>query len=381
MNSLSVLVIDDDVVTRTMLRHLLVNAGYTVDEAANGREGLGKLAEGRYSVVISDWNMPEMDGVEVCREIRGRDDRGYTYTILLTSNNSYEDRVIGMRAGADDFVCKPFNEQELLQRVAAGERVLRLETKEAIIFALAKLAESRDTETGHHLERVQRYAKLLSLELSNGKKYRDIANLEFAEAVFQTSPLHDIGKVGIPDSVLLHPGKLSSEQFRIMKTHTTIGAECLQGAIQRSPSASYLRMAHDIALCHHEKFDGKGYPLGIKGESIPLAARVVAVADVYDALRSKRIYKPAFPHEKAVKIIRQDSGTHFDPELVDAFLRIHDQFDAIAERFSPEVQATDRQATAKPKDSVPVSTPPPTVPLGESGRLQSVGPTVQGMNS
>ena len=272
MISLRILVIDDDIVTRTILRHLLCDAGYSVEEASNGREGLDKNKRGQFSIVISDWNMPEMDGVEVCRQIRRQDDCGYTYTILLTSNSSEEDRIEGMRAGADDFVCKPFNQQELLQRVAAGERVLRLETKEALIFALAKLAESRDSETGHHLERVQRYSKLLALELCDCGDYRDCVDQEFAESVFQTSPLHDIGKVGIPDSVLLHPGKLSPEQFRVMQTHTTIGADCLQGAIQRSPSAKFLHMAHEIALSHHEKFDGSGYPAGLRGENIPLAA-------------------------------------------------------------------------------------------------------------
>jgi putative two-component system response regulator len=212
--------------------------------------------------------------------------------------------------------------------------VLQLETKEALIFSLAKLAESRDYETGNHLERVQRYSRLLSLELCRSGQFAGVVDEEFATSVFQTSPLHDIGKVGIADSILLHPGKLTFQQFEIMKTHTTIGAECLLGAIERSPSAKFLKMAYDITLSHHEKYDGSGYPNGLAGEAIPLAARIVAVADVYDALRSRRVYKPAFTHRKAVQIIQADSGTHFDPGVGAAFDRVHPQFEAVADRFA-----------------------------------------------
>ncbi len=342
--ALQILVVDDDPVTRMMLRHLLAGAGYAVDEACDGRDALRQISTKRFHIVISDWNMPEMDGAELCRQIRHFDNSGYIYTILLTANNTQAERVVGMRAGADDFVGKPFNEQELLQRVAAGGRVLQLETKEALIFALAKLAESRDNETGNHLERVQRYSRLLTLELCRSGRFGGAVDEEFATLVFQTSPLHDIGKVGIADSILLHPGKLTAEQFEIMKTHTTIGAECLLGAIERSPSAKFLKMAYDIALWHHEKYDGSGYPHGLAGEAIPLAARIVAVADVYDALRSRRVYKPAFTHEKAVEIIRTDSGTHFDPEVVDAFERVHAQFEAIADRFA-EPSTVDPETT------------------------------------
>ncbi|TWT94264.1 HD-GYP domain-containing protein [Neorhodopirellula pilleata] len=339
---IKVLIVDDDNITRMMLRHLLTGAGYRIDEASDGVEALQMIAERRYQVVISDWNMPEMTGVELCRRIRHYDQSGYIYTILLTSNNQDEDRIEGMRAGADDFVGKPFNERELLQRVAAGQRVLQLETKEALIFALAKLAESRDFETGNHLERVRRYARLLASEYLAHPDTSEVDE-EFAELVFQTSPLHDIGKVGIPDSILLHPGKLTAEQFDIMKTHTTIGADCLAGAIERSPQAKFLQMAYKIALCHHEKYDGSGYPNGLSGEEIPIEARIVAIADVYDALRTKRVYKPAFSHEKTLEIIVQDSGTHFDPHLVALFQNVHRQFEAIADRFEIKVDVDDQQ--------------------------------------
>ncbi len=334
MPEVRILVVDDDVITRMMLKHLLINAGYTIEEASDGIEALQKIASSRFQVVISDWNMPQMNGVELVRRIRQYDQSSYIYTILLTSNNDEDDRIEGMRAGADDFVGKPFNEQELLQRVAAGQRVLQLETKEALIFALAKLAESRDFETGNHLERVRRYARLLAMEYHADPRSGAAVDEEFAELVFQTSPLHDIGKVGIPDSILLHPGKLTLEQFEVMKTHTEIGAECLRGAIERSPTAKFLQMAYEIALSHHEKFDGSGYPNHLAGTEIPIEARVVAVADVYDALRSKRVYKPAFTHDKTVAILLAERGKHFDPHLIDLFEKVHRQFEAIADRFN-----------------------------------------------
>ncbi|OYP30382.1 two-component system response regulator [Rhodopirellula sp. MGV] len=344
---MKILIVDDDPVTRSMLKHTLNAHGYLTAEASDGADALAKMAAETFPIVISDWNMPNMNGLELCEQIRKHDSEGYIYTILLTSNNAMEDRVKGLRAGADDFIGKPFNKDELLERMAAGERVLNLETREALIFALAKLAESRDTDTGLHLERVQRYARFLTQELVGDPAFADEIDEEFIQLVYQTSPLHDIGKVGIPDSVLLHPGKLSKDQFKLMQSHTVIGADCLKGAIAKSPKAKFLHMAHDIARFHHEKFDGSGYPDGLVGEKIPLAARIVAIADVYDALRSRRIYKPAFSHERSCEIICGDAGSHFDPRLVAAFERVHEQFATIAERFS---EPSELPGSAEPKE-------------------------------
>ncbi|MCC9599640.1 response regulator [Stieleria sp. JC731] len=354
MSDLKILLVDDDPVTRSMLKHTLKANGYRTDDASDGHAALEKLSEQSFQIVISDWNMPRMDGLALCEQIRKHDSEGYIYTILLTSNNAMEDRVTGLRSGADDFIGKPFNKDELLERVAAGERVLSLETREALIFALAKLAESRDTDTGLHLERVQRYARFLTQELIADPEFVDIIDEEFIQLVYQTSPLHDIGKVGIPDSVLLHPGKLTPEQFEVMQSHTIIGAECLEGAIAKSPNAKFLHMAHDIARSHHEKFDGSGYPDGLVGDQIPLAARIVAIADVYDALRSRRVYKEAFSHEKAMQIICGDSGSHFDPRLVEAFERIAQQFAAIASRFAEPDEASEPVDIAEKPDEVTI---------------------------
>ena len=224
---MQILIADDDFIALELLRNALEESGFEVTTARDGREALDLFERGRFRLVITDWEMPRMTGLELCRAVRERSDHGYVYQILLTSHATSEDIVEGMSAGADDFIVKPFKMAELLVRVRAGQRILSLETRELVIFAMAKLAESRDPETGKHLERVQRYARLLCLQLAHESKYSSEIDHEFIRHVYQTSPLHDIGKVGIPDTVLLKPGRLSDDQFEIMKTHTLIGAETL----------------------------------------------------------------------------------------------------------------------------------------------------------
>lgn len=326
MNESTILVVDDDHLTREMTCFTLESSGYTTEVASDGNEAVAKLADVSCRMVISDWNMPGMDGLQLCRHLRQNSISGYVYTILLTSNDSTEHRVEGLGAGADDFVTKPFDCAELLARVNVGWRVLQLETREALIFSLAKLAESRDPETGSHLERVRRYSRLLAAELGKNPKYQDQVTAEFLQLIYQTSPLHDIGKVGIPDAVLLKPGRLTPAEFEVIKLHPEIGAETLRGAIELSPDATFLRMAYDITIAHHERYDGSGYPHGIAGEDIPLSARIVALADVYDALTTRRIYKPAFDHEKATSIIIESRGSHFDPDVVDAYIGTENAF-------------------------------------------------------
>jgi putative two-component system response regulator len=280
--------------------------------------------------------MPEMNGIELCRAIRAEEFGGYVYVVLLTSRNATRDTVEGLSAGADDFVPKPFHPEELISRVRSGERILSLETREVALFALAKLAESRDSDTGAHLERVQCYSRVLAQELAQLEKYRDTIDAEFIRLVYLTSPLHDIGKVGIPDGVLLKPGRLSDREFEIMKSHAMIGARTLDAALEKFPEAKFLRMARDIAAAHHERYDGHGYPAGLAADQIPLAARIVTVADVYDALTSRRVYKDAMQHEVARSIIIEESGSHFDPDVVDAFLTREADFVAIRERFQQQ---------------------------------------------
>ncbi|QDU95113.1 HD-GYP domain-containing protein [Lignipirellula cremea] len=331
---MKILLVDDDDIALEILAGALKRSGYDVHTASNGREAFEILKEDNTRLVISDWQMPEMDGIELCQAVRRQDLSRYIYVILLTSHDSPQQKVEGLSAGADDFVTKPFNNAELIARVRAAERVLSLETREMVIFALAKLAESRDTDTGSHLERVQRYSRVLAQKLAEASCYSQVIDAEFVRLVYQTSPLHDIGKVGIPDSILLKPGRLTAQEFEVMKTHTTIGAETLDAALQQYPNTRFLQIARDIAASHHERFDGGGYPRGLRGDAIPLCGRIVAVADVYDALTSRRVYKDAFSHEKARDIIVGDRGSHFDPAIVDAFLQIEDDFITIRERFN-----------------------------------------------
>lgn len=206
----------------------------------------------------------------------------------------------------------------------------RNEARDATILALAKLAEHRDPETGAHLERVQHYCRLLSETLSTMPRYASVIDRDFIDQIVRSSPLHDIGKVGIPDAVLLKPGKLSDAEFEIMKRHATIGGDTLKMLVAGGRGQTFLQMGMEIAYYHHEKYNGEGYPSGLAGEAIPLPARILALADVYDALTSKRVYKDAMPHEKAAAIIRGDSGTHFDPDVVEAFGRCEVEFQRLA---------------------------------------------------
>ncbi len=336
---MQVLIVDDSKLALMALKGLLMNAGYEVLTAMNGQEALEILKKNPARMVISDWEMPVMNGIEFCRAVRAEDFPGYIYFLLLTSHNSVEEMVLGLSAGADDFVAKPYSPDEVLARIRSGERILSLETRDVAIFAMAKLAESRDVDTGAHLERVQYYCRTLSQQMATVDKYREIINPEFVRLIFQTSPLHDIGKVGIPDSVLLKPGRLDPQEFEIMKTHTTIASQTLDAALKKFPGVSFLKMARDIAATHHERFDGTGYPNRLKGYDIPLCGRIIALADVYDALISKRVYKQAFTHDSAKSVIVEGSGTHFDPDVVESFLAREEQFVAIRKRFSEDEDA------------------------------------------
>jgi putative two-component system response regulator len=328
---MKILIVDDELVSRKKMDLLVRSLGHETLVATDGLEGWGIWKNERPRMVITDWMMPRMDGLELCRKIREAEGSQYIYLIMVTSREDVNDLIMGMDAGADDFITKPFVKEELAVRIKAGERISGFETRDIVIFSLV---ESRDLETGQHLERIRHYSKTLAVAMStSGNPPEEIDGL-FLENIFLTSPLHDIGKVGIPDHILLKPARLDNKEFEIMKRHSIIGYKTLHEAMEKYPKADYLRMSADIARSHHEKFDGTGYPDGLKGEEIPLAARIVALADVYDALVSKRIYKYAYKHDVGRSIIENEKGKHFDPIVVDAFLEREKEFIEILERFS-----------------------------------------------
>jgi putative two-component system response regulator len=335
-----VLIAEDDDISREILENALAASEFEMDSVDDGLAALEVLRRGEVRLVITDWDMPGMSGIELCRAIRREEFGGYVYVILLTSHDGVQKTIEGLSAGADDFIKKPLDPAELMVRIRCGVRVLSLETRDVAIFALAKLSESRDADTGAHLERVRNYCRVLAQHLAEQPKFATTVDAEVARLVYQTSPLHDIGKVDIPDLVLRKPGKLTDDEFALMKTHTEIGARTLDAALAQFPQAKFLTLARDIAATHHERWDGSGYPRGLKREAIPLCGRIVAVADVYDALSTRRVYKDAIGHELATSMIVEASGTHFDPDIVAAFLACESQIAAIRRHFSEQEAPT-----------------------------------------
>lgn len=334
--SAPILVVDDDPTTRMSLKAMLGAEGYSVTTAESAEAAIEHLQTSRFRIVVSDWEMPGMSGPELCKRVRSMEAHGYVYFILLTSHTG-QDRIIeGLESGADEFLTKPYNPAEMRVRIKTAERITTLDTMDMTIFALARLAESRDPETGEHLERVRLYTQLLARSLQSSDHAGGVDD-EFVQLMYATSPLHDIGKVAIPDCVLLKPGHLSDREFEIMKSHTVRGAETIMAALERFPHQRFLVLAYQITRSHHERFNGEGYPDGLAGEEIPLAARIMSIADVYDALTSKRVYKDAFAHDVAVSIIREGAGTQFDPRLVAVFELLQDQFAQIRVRYDDPV--------------------------------------------
>jgi putative two-component system response regulator len=330
---MNILVVDDDPISIRMLQHTLSDAGHVVDVAFDGESALQRLRRGDIRIVISDWDMPGLSGEELCKAVRGPEFKRYIYFILLSGGSGDHDVVSGLSAGADDYIKKPFNPAELVMRVRAAARIVGMETLDMTIFAMAKLAEMRDTETGRHVERVALYSRALARQLAKYPKFAGVVDADYINLVYQTAPLHDIGKVAIPDAILMKSMPLSPEEFALMKTHTTLGSNTLDAAIREYPDTPFLLMARDIAATHHERWDGSGYPKSLSQNQIPLCGRIVAVADVYDAMTSSRPYKQAFDHQRVKQIIVESAGSHFDPDIVDAFLAAEIEFLRILNEF------------------------------------------------
>jgi putative two-component system response regulator len=328
---LSILVADDDEHQRVLLQMLLEKEGYNLFLAEDGEEAL-KIYEANPSIrlVITDLEMPKMDGFGLVASIREQQLR-YTYIIVLTSIDDKKSLISALSKGADDFLIKPAMEEELQLRIENGMRLLRQQSQDELILALAKLSEYRSDETGFHLERVQHYTHILAMDLSDHCPELKITHT-IAEEIAKVSPLHDIGKVAIPDSILHKPGKLTNDEFDTMKKHAMIGGSILEEIFIKTKSP-YLKIAFELTAYHHEKFNGTGYPSQLAGEDIPVAARIMALADVYDALTSKRCYKKSFSHEAARNIIVQERGEHFDPKVVESFIRQEIKWNSIRDRY------------------------------------------------
>jgi putative two-component system response regulator len=353
----TILIVDDEPGNVKILLELL-RSEYKIRVANNGEKALQIMfSDDRPDLILLDVIMPGIDGYEVCRQIKSRPEIQDTPVIFLTAKSQVEDEQKGLNLGAVDYITKPISPPIVLARVQTHlqlkkvrdflkdkneflEQVVAQRTKEisniqdVTMVAMGSLAETRDNETGKHIRRTQHYMKLLAEALQDHPRFRHHLTKENISLFFKSAPLHDIGKVGIPDHILLKPGKLTIEEFEMMKTHTTLGRNAILDAekLLETP-ASFLFFAREIAYTHHEKWNGKGYPEGISGNDIPISGRIMAIADVYDALVSKRIYKPPFSHDEAVNIIKAESGNHFDPDIVIAFLNIADQFNEIALKY------------------------------------------------
>jgi putative two-component system response regulator len=353
-NKHRVLIVDDEPVVRRILKQKLSAEGYHCQEASTAREAADSLAKSPAELVVLDIKMPGKSGVELLSEIK----KLYpdTAVIMATAIADTSTAIKCMKDGAHDYLVKPFNLDEVVinaQR-ALEKRRLELdnrayqqhledmvtertaELKQAIeklkltsldtILRLARAAEYRDEETGAHINRMSQYSTALAREMGLGD--REVENILYA------APMHDVGKIGIPDRILLKTGSLNKDEWEVMKKHSVIGAEILRGS-----DAEFIQVAEIIALTHHEKWDGSGYPQGLKGSEIPLAGRIAAIADTFDALTSTRPYRKALPVEESLEIIKQSRGSHFDPDVVDAFLAITDEILAIRDSYQDEQES------------------------------------------
>lgn len=352
-----ILIVDSNKENLYFLENILTNKDYLIATQSDPMTIRATLIISNPDLVIMGTDFLGFNGLDLCERIKN-DPLVPSIPIIMNSENRNEHIIARcFEIGAVDVITKPYQPEEIKARVALHINVhdlqSQLEEKNKIlestvaeqsktinemqmetIFSLAKLAQSRDDDTGKHLERVQKYCQVIAAELSKQPEYSATVTKEYIKNIVCASALHDIGKVSIPDSILLKPGKLTDEEFAEMKKHTIYGAQTLEEVYKKFGSNTFIKMGIDIAKYHHERWDGKGYPEGLSGERIPLCARIMAIADVYDALSSRRTYKEAFLHKKCIEIIKEGRGTQFDPAVVDAFLKVEDEFALIKQLYS-----------------------------------------------
>lgn len=328
-----ILLVDDNLANLKLASNLLKDY-YKVSLTKSGMQALEFCKKNRPDLILLDINMPDMDGFETIKALKNNIATRNIPVIFLTASNESEVEAKGFEYGAVDFITKPFAKKSMLHRIETHlqlfdyqlhlENVVK-ELEDSIITSFCELIECRDNETGGHIERTKEYVRLIANELRAAGKYTDILSDYYIEMLVRSAPLHDIGKIGIRDIVLLKPARLTDEEFEEMKKHTLIGEEVLNTIMKRMPSQKYLDIAKEIAASHHERFDGEGYPNRLKGNDIPLSARIVSAADVYDALITDRVYREAMPHEKACELILSGKGKQFDPDVIDAFMNIEEK--------------------------------------------------------
>lgn len=361
-----ILIVDDNEYNRDLLSRWLQRQGHTVILSKNGVEALQTIKSETVDLVLLDIMMPEMNGYEVLAELKNGNGYSRIPIIMISAVDELDSVVKCIELGAEDYLNKPFNKVLLKARIGTTLKRKRLEDQEqlyllkiedqnvrleqrvreqvkeigsaqmATINALAKLAEYRDNDTGKHLDRVREFCTVLLDYLMDNPQDSRFVSINYRDNIIAASVLHDIGKVGVPDNILLKPGKLTKEEYLIMQTHCKIGSDTLRDVYKLYPENGFIQVGIEIAQCHHEKWDGSGYPAGLSGTDIPLSARILAVADVYDALTTRRCYKEAFSHKDSMAIILKDKGKHFDPVLIDYFLEVSDKFEAIQKQLQDD---------------------------------------------
>lgn len=359
----NILIVDDDPANLTALSRMLAGLGLKARPVPEGGLALKAAAASPPDLILLDINMPGMDGFEVCERLKSDPLLNEVPVIFLSGHSETAEKVKAFAAGGVDYVTKPFQFEEVSARINTHIKLRRLQrelelfnrhlqdlvreqvkeisdSQMATILGLSKLAEYRDEETGNHLARVQNYCRVLAAELAGRRTFGDLLDGAYIENLFHAAPLHDIGKVGIPDHILLKPGSLTPEEFEVMKGHTLIGAKTLSGILAKYPKNAFLAMGGELARSHHERWDGSGYPDGLAGDAIPLSARIHVIADQYDALRSRRPYKPAFDAVTAFRILTEGDGrtlpAHFDPRVLEAFKAAAGQFESITQALSDD---------------------------------------------
>ena len=352
----TILVVDDTPENLALMSALLRN-DYTVRVANGGERALRLAAENPPDLILLDVMMPEIDGYEVLRRLKENPATREIPVIFLTARTEADDERRGLELGAVDYIAKPISPSIVMARVRTHltlkasadflrDKAAYLESEvtrrtheiamiqDVTIMAMASLAETRDTDTGNHILRTQHYVRLLANALREHPRFAAFLDAQSIDLIFRSAPLHDIGKVGIPDRILLKPGQLTADEFAIMQRHARLGHDAIDHAeTALQADVGFLRIAKEIALSHHERWDGRGYPSGLSGEQIPVSARLMALADVYDALVSRRVYKEGMPHARAVAIILEGRASQFDPDVVDAFISLEAEFATIGTRF------------------------------------------------